>query len=54
LRRIFVRIFTSEAASLVDRGLEGTWTEVMDASVEKFVEDVVFDASLVEALQSAQ
>lgn len=31
-------------------GLEATWTEVMDASVEKMVEDIVFDANLIEAL----
>lgn len=31
-------------------GLEATWTEVMDASVEKLVEDIVFDANLIEAL----
>ena len=35
-------------------GLEATWTEVMDASVEKFVEDAVFDTNLVNALQEAQ
>ena len=32
-------------------GLEATWTEVMDASVEKLVEDIVFDANLIEALK---
>jgi YajG family uncharacterized lipoprotein len=31
-------------------GLEATWTEVMDASLEKLVEDIVFDANLIEAL----
>jgi Uncharacterized lipoprotein len=31
-------------------GMEATWTEVMDASVEKLVEDIVFDANLIEAL----
>lgn len=31
-------------------GLEATWTEVMDASIEKLVEDIVFDANLIEAL----
>lgn len=34
-------------------GLEATWTEVMDASVEKLVEDIVFDANLIEALKAA-
>jgi hypothetical protein len=33
-------------------GLEATWTEVMDASLEKLVEDIVFDANLIEALNS--
>jgi hypothetical protein len=33
-------------------GLDATWTEVMDASVEKLVEDIVFDANLIEALQA--
>jgi hypothetical protein len=31
-------------------GLEATWTEVMDASLEKLVEDIVFDANLIEEL----
>jgi hypothetical protein len=31
-------------------GLEATWTEVMDASIEKLVEDIVFDANLIDAL----
>jgi hypothetical protein len=31
-------------------GLEATWTEVMDASLEKLVEDIAFDANLIEAL----
>jgi hypothetical protein len=35
-------------------GLEATWTEVMDASLEKLVEDIVFDANLIEALQAAK
>ena len=35
-------------------GLEATWTEVMDASVEKLVEDIVFDANLIEALNKPQ
>lgn len=33
-------------------GLEATWTEVMDASLENLVEDIVFDANLIEALNS--
>ncbi len=33
-------------------GLEATWTQVMDASVEKLVEDIVFDANLIEALNT--
>jgi Uncharacterized lipoprotein len=33
-------------------GLEATWTEVMDASIEKLVEDIVFDANLIEALNN--
>jgi Uncharacterized lipoprotein len=35
-------------------GLEATWTEVMDASIEKLVEDIVFDANLIEALNKPQ
>jgi hypothetical protein len=35
-------------------GLEATWTEVMDASLEKLMEDIVFDANLIEALQAAK
>ena len=35
-------------------GLEATWTEVMDASLEKLVEDIVFDANLIEALNKPQ
>jgi hypothetical protein len=35
-------------------GLEATWTEVMDASIEKLVEDIVFDANLIEALNKSQ
>jgi uncharacterized lipoprotein YajG len=35
-------------------GLDGTWTEVMDKSVAKLVEDVVFDPELVQALKNAQ
>jgi uncharacterized lipoprotein YajG len=35
-------------------GLEATWTEVMDASIEKVVEDIVFDANLIEALNKPQ
>jgi hypothetical protein len=31
-------------------GLEATWTEVMDASIEKLVEDIAFDANLIDAL----
>ena len=31
-------------------GLEATWTEVMDASLQKLAEDIVFDANLIEAL----
>jgi hypothetical protein len=31
-------------------GLEATWTEVMDASLEKLVEDIVFDANLIASL----
>ena len=35
-------------------GLEATWTDVMDASIEKLVEDIVFDANLIEALNKPQ
>lgn len=35
-------------------GLEATWTEVMDASLEKLVEDIVFDANLIEALNKGK
>jgi len=35
-------------------GLEATWTEVMDASIEKLVEDIVFDANLIEALNKSK
>lgn len=35
-------------------GLEATWTEVMDASIEKLVEDIAFDANLIEALNKPQ
>jgi hypothetical protein len=35
-------------------GLEATWTEVMNAALEKVVEDVVFDEDLIEALQGTQ
>jgi hypothetical protein len=31
-------------------GLEATWTEVMDANLEKLVEDIVFDANLIDSL----
>jgi hypothetical protein len=33
-------------------GLEATWTEVMSMAVDKLVEDVMFDADLIEALES--
>jgi hypothetical protein len=32
-------------------GMEATWTEVMDASLEKVVEDIMFDANLIEELK---
>lgn len=35
-------------------GFEATWTEVMDASVEKLVEDIIFDTNLIEALNKPQ
>jgi uncharacterized lipoprotein YajG len=35
-------------------GLEATWTRVMDASIEKLVEDIVFDANLIEALNTSR
>jgi uncharacterized lipoprotein YajG len=35
-------------------GLEATWTQVMDASIEKLVEDIVFDANLIEALTTSR
>jgi uncharacterized lipoprotein YajG len=35
-------------------GLEATWTQVMDASLEKLVEDIVFDANLIEELNASR
>ena len=50
--KIYSSTYTGTNKKTTGGGLEATWTEVMNTAVDKLVEDVVFDADLVEALQA--